>query len=374
MKVAVIRPRFHALDREFAHWLTEKGFDVTLFVPHSLYSKENTHLYRVVTYRTLPGTLGIDFPMSLDLPVKLLRGDYDLVQAGEDFQWISWMGYVAARMRKWRFMITIDRYRLPKRQPFAFFYGVIDRIISPFLRNYAERIICRSRRAYALMESRTKDHIQQKLVFLPIGVNTERFFVQNEKQKERGNSFTLLTIAKFNENKNYPFLLKVIKRVRDRGINVRLVIVRGLKRPDDVDVISEIHRMGLEDVVTIHEQIPHEMLVKIYNEADVFVLLSKIEPQGAVILEAMACGLPILINDIGGKVDFVHKNGFIVPPGDVEATVDAIIKLQQPKLRNALSKRSLTLVRDFFDYNVLFEKYARVMKGEAIPSFSISDA
>lgn len=69
----------------------------------------------------------------------------------------------------------------------------------------------------------------------------------------------------------------------------------------------------------------HEELVRHYQRADVFVFPSYLDAWGQVVLEAMACGTPVIVSDHTGAKDAVAKGGgFIVPTGDVGALKDCI--------------------------------------------------
>lgn len=71
---------------------------------------------------------------------------------------------------------------------------------------------------------------------------------------------------------------------------------------DEMDKLAE--NLGLEHVYLVHNQ-PHDMLRKIYSIADVSLLTSRKEPFGLVIIEAMACGAPVIASDDGGASDIV---------------------------------------------------------------------
>ena len=72
---------------------------------------------------------------------------------------------------------------------------------------------------------------------------------------------------------------------------------------------------------------PWAELPAVYAAADLFVLPSRFEPWGAVVLEAMACGLPVIVSDkVGCAPDLVRpgENGWIVPAGDPDALAAAL--------------------------------------------------
>jgi glycosyltransferase involved in cell wall biosynthesis len=70
-------------------------------------------------------------------------------------------------------------------------------------------------------------------------------------------------------------------------------------------------------------------VVEYLKVADLFVLPSSIEGLSVALLEAMACGLPVLATSVGGNVDLIKhaQNGWLVPPGQIVALQAAIIRL-----------------------------------------------
>jgi glycosyltransferase involved in cell wall biosynthesis len=92
-------------------------------------------------------------------------------------------------------------------------------------------------------------------------------------------------------------------------------------------------------------------LPKHYAIADVFVLPSTFEPRGAVINEAMACGLPVIVTDRCGSIgDIVVKdqNAFVFPAGDAAALARDLDRLATDEtLRSAMAQRSREIIADW---------------------------
>ena len=69
-----------------------------------------------------------------------------------------------------------------------------------------------------------------------------------------------------------------------------------------------------------------------YHEADVFVLPSLNEGMSNTVLEAMACGLPLIVTDVGGTSELIRGNGFVVKSKNVEDIKREIIKYSEDKM------------------------------------------
>ena len=76
--------------------------------------------------------------------------------------------------------------------------------------------------------------------------------------------------------------------------------------------------LGLQERVHLLGNLPPEALKGVLSAADVFVLATRNEGWANVILEAMACGLPVVATDVGGNTEVISapELGSIVPFGD----------------------------------------------------------
>lgn len=124
-----------------------------------------------------------------------------------------------------------------------------------------------------------------------------------------------------------------------KGIDVLLRGAAKFMRDDTVLVLAGDGEMfdemtqlaaglGLRNVHFVHNQ-PHDMLRKLYSIADVSLLTSRKEPFGLVIIEAMACGAPVVGSDDGGAVDIVTpQTGLLFrseDPDDLAAKVESVL-------------------------------------------------
>ncbi len=100
--------------------------------------------------------------------------------------------------------------------------------------------------------------------------------------------------------------------------------------------------------------IKENALPDIYSNADVFVLPSIQEGQGIVLLEAQACGKPVVAFDIGGINEAVcnGETGLLVKRGDIDALADALTALLSDRsLRNRLGINGRKFVSENFTWD-----------------------
>lgn len=185
------------------------------------------------------------------------------------------------------------------------------------------------------------------------GIDLERFRIGSRRPSE---PFTVLTVARLVEKKGLDVLVDACALLRDRGLPLRCWIVgKGARRSA---LQAQIRRLGLEERVALlgaHTQT--EVLAR-YAAAHVFALPCVVGADGnrdglpVSIVEALACGLPVVTTSVTGIPEAVRHehNGLIVPDRDPEALADAIERLlREPALHDRLAASARRSVEETFD-------------------------
>lgn len=104
--------------------------------------------------------------------------------------------------------------------------------------------------------------------------------------------------------------------------------------------------LGLQNRITWLQDLNTKAIIDLYHIADVFVIMSPVETQSIVALQALACGLPVIAADAGALPELVvhGENGFALPTYDADALSEKMIFLAaHPKLREQMGKKGRTL-------------------------------
>ena len=122
--------------------------------------------------------------------------------------------------------------------------------------------------------------------------------------------FVFLCVAEHTPRKNLPTLVRAFERAFEHDTGVRLVLKLGLHGEGDLG--DHIHQK--EKVLLRGEALESEAeLVDLYRSAHCFVLPTRAEGFGMPILEAMATGLPVIVTQYGGHLDFcTDENAFLL--------------------------------------------------------------
>ncbi len=199
-------------------------------------------------------------------------------------------------------------------------------------------------RIFAVSESLKRHAIDmgidsQKIVVVTNGVDTLKFHRIEQAAARRslglrGEGPVLVSVGALVERKGFHRVLECLPELRRRFPGLRYLIVGG-PGPEG-DWSAELQRLvddlGLRDCVAFLGSIAPEALKVPLSASDLFVLATRNEGWANVLLEAMACGLPVVATDVGGNAEVVsdERLGLVVPFGDRErltrAIADALVR------------------------------------------------
>ncbi len=203
-----------------------------------------------------------------------------------------------------------------------------------------------------------------KVQFVPIGIDREKFKKMDIK-KQKNTIFFLSVLDEFHKYKGLDSLLEAMKLVKKEIPDVKL-IVGGTGNLLDY-YKSKTQQLDIQDNVEFHGFIPDKELVEYYNKYEIFVLPSINSAQegfGIVLLEALACGTPVITTNIVGMASEIKKYnaGKIVPIEDAQQLSKNIVSiLNNQELKQQLKNNTLDLIRKF-DLNVLTKKMLKIYK------------
>ena len=168
----------------------------------------------------------------------------------------------------------------------------------------------------------------------------------------------ILYLGRLHQKKGLELLVEAFSRVAGRRDDAHLVLAGS----GDSDYVMRITKMlrdlGVFDRTTITGQLDDDEKLAVLRDADVFVLPSYGENFGISVVEAMACGLPVLISDkVGIWREIAEAEAGIVTTCQSEKIANAIqMLLSDPGLRMALGQRGKMLVGAQFSIDRMAER------------------
>lgn len=153
---------------------------------------------------------------------------------------------------------------------------------------------------------------------------------------------TILYVGRMDPYKNVPALVEAFARLIQSGLkDVRLKII-GPKDPRYPRVDELIAQHQLADHVDWPGYVTGEELLDAYRSASVFVLPSRYEGFGLPVLEAMACGTPVICSNRASLPEVAGEAARLIDPGDSDALVNALIDvLSNPDIANSMREKGL---------------------------------
>lgn len=149
------------------------------------------------------------------------------------------------------------------------------------------------------------------------------------------NKLTLISTGRLGQRKGYIYLIKALQKLKQINKKEFFKLILIGKGIEEEKLKQESKGLDIEFLGFIS----HDKLPKYLNKADVYISSSLVEGMSNSILEAMACGLPIITTDVGGTKELIkekgdQQNGVIIEKtADIDSIIEALIHyLENPNL------------------------------------------
>jgi glycosyltransferase involved in cell wall biosynthesis len=133
--------------------------------------------------------------------------------------------------------------------------------------------------------------------------------------------------------------------------------------PMENQLRSKAQSLGLTDRIIEVLSPDHETLVALYSRCDAFIFPSYSEGFGWPVIEAQACGAPVIASNIEPMPEVSGGAAIHASPDNVQEFVDAFIRLQNPTERETLIQRGFENCKRF-EVDIMIEKYRKLILGE----------
>jgi glycosyltransferase involved in cell wall biosynthesis len=254
------------------------------------------------------------------------------------------------------------------KQPFVFgpvsshYYRrpLNERILQPLTSRLHKKTIQRCSRLIAI-SSHVRDLYkklidEKKISVIPFGIDTELF--KPIQIKEKREECSILYAGSLYRLKGLQHLIYALAEIRKQGLKAKLTIVGEGQQKHELVALAE--KLGIKTHVFFEGFVPYANMPKYYQQCDIFCFPTLGEPFGKAMIEAMACGKPVIASAIGGSTEIIRDgvNGVLFSPADSEALSTKMgWLLTDPKTRLRMGSKARQAVVERFSWPIIAEKY-----------------
>lgn len=169
-----------------------------------------------------------------------------------------------------------------------------------------------------------------------------------------------ITIGNLSKNKGTADIIEVISRLKEKKVNLGWVFIG---RGDIKHFRNLAEHHGVSRQICFTGEVEEAEKWQMLQHATFFCLPSDAEGQPISIIEAMACGLPVISTNVGSIPEVIRNgvDGILVQSGDIPALENAMLKLvSDPGLRQTMGKNSLQICRKRHDVRNLHSALAKI--------------
>jgi len=204
--------------------------------------------------------------------------------------------------------------------------------VTKFVTRNCDRILTNSTYTRKIILS-IDPSVEERVEVIPMGVDVKRFQnTPSDNPISKSQVPSVLYIGRLIDCKGLEYLIEAFTIVSCKAPGAKLII--GGEGPEEARLRQQVKRLGLDESILFAGLIESQDLSRYYREAAVFVLPSvqaegQTEGLGVVLLEAMACGTPVIGSNVGGIPDIIQDgwNGYLVQERSPEALAIKILEL-----------------------------------------------
>lgn len=264
----------------------------------------------------------------------------------------SWTAVIAKVLFRKKLVIRQGyQYSSTLKKKERYLLSQVASIIEFFAYKPADEIIVTSQSINDFIVEKYKIK-QEKIAVIPNYADTESFRPFESEKEARRVTF----VGRFDKEKNLFSLIDAVK-----GLNVKLVLVGN--GPLEVALKKKVKEEGIENVV-FAGVIPNERLPEELNKSEIFILPSLYEGNPKTLLEAMACGLPVIgTNTVGIKEVVRHKENGYLCGTSAESIREAIMEvMKDEELKKRMGRNARKTIIENYSLKILAEKELELME------------
>lgn len=240
---------------------------------------------------------------------------------------------------------------------------VFDKIVLPAYKKNGTTFLVKSDLANDFLTS--KGIKSENVTTVGVGIDLDAFKQSDTNEipdeiKEIQNikaNIKLLYIGKIEERRNIPFLFDILNELKNRNVNAKLVMIGNGDEEYCKNCFDYAKKCGVFDSIYHIKKAEQKYLQYAYKNADIFLLPTRYEIFGMVLLEAMYFGTPVITTKNGGSQMLIENgiDGYIIDVFNKSLWCDKIIEASQNSAR--ISQNAHKKITEKFTWDVLSDKF-----------------
>ena len=189
--------------------------------------------------------------------------------------------------------------------------------------------------------------LPEKLFVNYNGIDLERF--KPNGQRKNASGITLISVGSLIWRKGYLFQLMILQQLRVSGLQVELHIIGSGIEAEGLTYTA--NTLGVADFVFFDGHLTESKIIERLQSADVYISTSMAEGLPNSLVEAAACGLPIVAFDCEGASEIIShgETGFIVDKGNTDQIITYLQQLEDGNLRTKMGRAARERIEKYFD-------------------------
>jgi glycosyltransferase involved in cell wall biosynthesis len=168
------------------------------------------------------------------------------------------------------------------------------------------------------------------------------------RKKYNAEAGYVLHISSSDPRDNTPVVIRAYQRTRYESKIPQKLIICGNIGLEEMKFEKLIRELSLKNSIIFTGRLSEKELAAVYQAADLFIEPSLYEGFGLQVIEAMACGIPVITSNVTSLPEIVGDAGILVSPTDIESLASAMVKiLTDSGLNQTLRQKSLERAKFF---------------------------
>lgn len=323
---------------------TEMGHEVTVLTTdngdRSKQRKENRAGYSLIRHREFVRPFDNSITPGIVRSVSQLKSDYDVIHAHSH---LYFMSNVTALLNSFtNTPLVLTNHGLISQTAPMWLQKVFNPTVGRYTFELADRVLCYT--------ETDRDRLRDRGVTTDIsivhnGIDCDQFSPISQMERKD----QVLFVGRLKEGKGAHHLIKAFNEVVEEKPSYSLKLIGDGPMRSELECLTEEY--SISESVHFLGELDNEVLIRHYNESDVFALPSRSEGLPRTVLEAMSCETPVVTSKLPQLKPIVDGAGILVPPNDPSELTRAILELlADPELRAQLGRSGRERVKQNYSW------------------------